>query len=266
MKQDYHVLIKPDTHCPNHDQRSLDAVLQYVKDHQWDECVDLGDLADMPSMFTKLRGELQDIGWRKARAEMDAPKPHLNEWRPHFDKYTWIEGNHEARIGRWVAANNQDPLEWRHEDMAASYEIEWVPFWSSQQHKVHKIGKATFIHGCYVNQGHPKSHAQSFDANVFYGHTHDALSWSLFSMQEEYPRVAQSLGCLSKFRQTYHRGRPQPTRWQQAFGEMRFKSNGWFSYTVYHLTRNRFWVGDREYAPGGSVRQSSSAGLQRRKK
>lgn len=267
MQDGYHVLAKPDTHCPHEDPKACDAVLNYVRDKRfgpWDECVDLGDLADMPSMFTKLRSELQDITYEKALDEMRAPDRHLSEWRRHFDKYTWIEGNHEARLDRWVSANNQDPRNWRWKDFAEEHDVNWVPFWSSQHHETYKIGKASFIHGCYVNVGHPASHARSFDANVFYGHTHDAVGYSLFSMDERYPRVAQSLGCLCKYRQPYHVGRPQPTKWQQAFGEFRFQKNGWFSYTVHHLTRGRFWVGDREYSAEGSVRQGSSAGLRKR--
>lgn len=266
MKDGYRVFVQPDTHCPNQDLKALQAVGHYIKDHRgsWDECVNLGDLADMPHMFTKLQKELQAIPWKQAQADFDSVDPHLDQWRPWFDRYTWIEGNHEARIDRWVAANNADPSEWRWVDKAAQYDAKWVPFWSSQHHTVHKIGKLTYCHGCYVNDGHAKSHVKAFDSNVVYGHTHDVLSATMFTMQEQYPRLAQSLGCLCKYRQPYHRGRPQPTKWQQAFGEVRYHKNGWFNLVVYPLTKGEFWVGDRQYTAAGSVRQSSNRGLKKR--
>jgi hypothetical protein len=50
-------LILPDTQVPYHDQRTLDAVLQYAAANRWDGCIQLGDYTSVPDGAQTTQGK-----------------------------------------------------------------------------------------------------------------------------------------------------------------------------------------------------------------
>lgn len=264
--KDCRALLIPDAHYPNQDKSSIKAVRQYAEDQgTWDYLVNLGDLGDMPSLFTKIRSELQDVSFKKVKEEFQAHRDFWNHFRGLANEAYWIGGNHEYRTVRWSAANNQDPEMWDWAKEAANESVTWVDYQGSGE--TLELGSyVTCIHGVYVNQNHSRTHYDRYNGNVFYGHLHDLQRWAMHTNDRRYPRLAQSCGCLCEHKQAYHIGKPAPTKWEQGFVELRFTNKtGWFNYQVHPLVNHEFTVGGRVYKPTGSVDLSKSNGLMGRK-
>ena len=237
------VLVFGDTHVKygqgGLDPRAWRAIQSYAETKKWDEVVHLGDVADYGCISSHEKGVLRGIDSKLIGRDNDAVNDFLDQAQKMAPKakFTIIEGNHDFRIERYLDFHPElgGLLDCEKAWNLKKRNIQWVPFWSRGD--VYKIGKASFIHGIYTNKYHAEQHCRNFGGNVFSGHTHDVMC---FSVQEigELPKVGQSLGCLQVYDPKWLRGRP--SRWQQAFAVFHFLPDGNFSYNVVRIFNGRF--------------------------
>lgn len=241
------VLVLPDLQVPYHDVESLAAVEKVMRDYEWHEVIQLGDFMDLDCISTHNINKLRTIEGKTLKADFDVANRILDRWqriRPKA-KFVIIEGNHDERMLRYIDANPQlvGTVEVPHLLHLDDRGIEWVPFWSKGQ--VYNIGNAYFVHGQYTNEHHAKKMVSRYGVNVFYGHTHDVMQFSLVLMGEDKTLTGQSLGCLCRYDQAYLQGKP--TNWQQAFGTFHFYENGYFTSYVTRIFGHRFIYQFKEY-------------------
>ena len=235
----YKVIVLSDTHVPNHDEKSIDNVMRYMKDHKWDEVVLLGDFMDFDCISSHNKDNLRTIAGKTIWKDYDIGVELLDQLQKSAPgaKFTLCEGNHEERIERYIDANPQ---------LEGMIEIETglellkrkVKFIRYRKTDTHRIGKAKFFHGIYTNQYHAKKTVDNFGDNIFYGHTHDVQSHSREMKGDNKTLVGQSLGCLCRYDQAYMKGRPN--KWQQAFGVFYFLPSGYFNYYVVRIFNHGF--------------------------
>jgi hypothetical protein len=254
------VLVTPDLHFRARggglDKRAWNCMLQYASAHKWDAHINLGDILDFPYISEFSRGKpglvegesfFRDYEYANKRLDEIAEATH-NPVKPcaHY----WLEGNHDERVGRYLAAHPElrgqieVPLGLR----LAERRWTWVPFWSKGLSV--QIGKAMFIHGKYTNEHHAKYHVHHYNKNVFYAHVHDVSCYSRSShggyrrlpgsglyTSDQTTMVGQSLGTLCELNQDYMQGRP--TNWQHAFATFFFFPDGQFTYYVSLIFKGR---------------------------
>jgi hypothetical protein len=157
---------------------------------------------------------------------------------PTCTRRTMIEGNHDYRLERYIDANPQlrGSIEFSKLLRLEKRGYKYVPHWSKG--KVHRVGKATFIHGDYTSRHHAAQTVGAYEDNVFYGHTHDIQSSSKTAKGNNKTKIGQSLGCLCLYNPDYMRG--TPSKWQQAFGVFWFLPDGFFNYMPVHIFNHRF--------------------------
>jgi len=180
-RDNYHKkgIILPDPHLPDLDHRSQAAVNKFLATEKWDFWVCLGDVNDFDAISRFSERDLKKIGSAVFKEQYDASNRWLDEQvniirgpNPDADMHL-IEGNHDARVHEYLKRNPQTegyvevPTNLRLDER----KINWVPFWSESD--ILAIGKANFIHGCWVNEHHAAKHAKKFGVNVFYGHCFD---------------------------------------------------------------------------------------------
>lgn len=248
------VVVLPDLQIPNHDKESLKAVLKYVRNHTWDELIQLGDFFDFESISTHERGNFRGKeGSRIAEEYKEADKVldsiiSAARNKNKKCKITIIQGNHDWRMERFIDENPQlaNLIEPEHRLNFKERGVDYVRFWENGTY--HRIGKATFIHGLYTNDHHAKKTVNAYGTNVFYGHTHDVQCYSQVLRGKDNTIVGQSLGCLCRYNQQYLKGKP--TRWQQSFGIFYFFPDGHFTYYVPRIFNNKFYCpSKRLYTP-----------------
>lgn len=239
------VLVLPDIHYPFEDRRTMKAVEELMGDEEWDHLIYLGDVMDFNCVSEHNKNNLravdgQAVALDYAHANV-ALYRHANLVKDGCSM-TWIQGNHDERIERVINANPQMQGILEVENNIKLIEegrMKYVKFW--QTGKTVKVGKATFIHGTYVNEFHAKTHVLNYGTNVFYGHCHDTLNYPKVWAGEE-TIIAQSLGCLCDLDQKYLKGKP--TKWIQALGIFYFLPNGNFTYYVPMIFNHQFvWKG-----------------------
>jgi predicted phosphodiesterase len=228
----------------------MEAVNAYMCSQRWDVLVYLGDVMDFNCISSHNKHNLRAVEGQSLAKDYEYANACL-ECHAAFVgkdcKLIYIQGNHDERVERLVDANPQ---------LAGQVEVEknirlikdkrmtYVKFW--QKGEVVRIGKATFIHGLYITEFHTKTHALNYGTNVFYGHTHDVMTYPKTWAGAE-TIVGQSLGCLCNFGQTYMHNRP--AKWLQAIGVFYFLPNGNFTYYVPMIFNHKFVGPDgKEYS------------------
>lgn len=248
----------PDLQFPYHDQKSINAIYDYVTDEdtiEFDEVIQIGDLMDFDYCSRWTKGNYKFLEGKRFLSDYEK----ANEWLDEFQEvmrsnneridFTFMEGNHDIRPKDVIAANPQ--LEGMIEmEKCLNFDKRGIFFmdnWNSNQ--LYQLGKAHFHH--YPRKGsggkhHAKGVVSRFGINVFYGHLHDVQCFSLSNYGEDHTVVGQSLGTLSKYRMDYMGH--SPSNWQQAFATFHFKGDGTFNYYIYKIFDHGFITPDgREF-------------------
>ena len=163
-------------------------------------------------------------------------------------KVTLLEGNHEHRVCRYLERFPQLKGQLEAEIFLSLEErgINYVKCYCKGD--VYRVGNAFFTHGLYTNDHHAKKTVSNFGTNIFYGHTHDVQAYSMVQRGNDKTLVGQSMGCLCRYDLSYIQG--NPSKWQQAFGIFYFLPDGFFTYFIPRIFKNRF------VSPEGRVYQS----------
>lgn len=239
MTKPYKVLVISDLHIPNHSERSLAVLEQYMADHTWDEVIYLGDFMDFDCISHHNKDNLRGVMGKTIWKDYDAAVEILDRHQKLCPKakFVLIEGNHDYRIERYIDANPQlqGMIEVELGLELIKRKVKWVRFWSKGD--VYRVGKASFIHGTYTNQYHAKKHLDNYDASIFYGHVHSVQSHTKIQRKGN-PMIAQSLGCLCNLDQGYMRGKP--SNWVHAFGVIHFREGGYFTPYVITIVNHSF--------------------------
>lgn len=236
-------LILPDMQVPYEDKKAVAAVMAYTRDEEWDFVVQLGDWPDFNSISSHNEGKPKLVEGQRVAKEVAALQASIMEVKdatgsaPLF----WLKGNHEWRWDRYVekypAMEGLVDLKSLLPDPEDRL-IECYP-----KGDVLKIGHLVFTHGFYTTTNHAKKHAESFGANVVYGHTHQVQQYASTALGKGKVHAAWSMGCLCRLDMPYLSG--APTNWQHAFGEVFFDEKGMFNLYTTVVTNGRF------ISPGG---------------
>lgn len=233
-------LVLPDIHNPVEDKLSMRAVERYMADHKWAEVIYLGDFVDLGVISSHNKHNLRAISGKSLAQDYAAANDMLDRHQRLCPgaKFTLIQGNHEHRAERLVDAQPvlQGSVEPEICLSLGPRGIEWVPFWSDGA--VYSKGKANFGHGWYTGKGHSRKTIEACGANFFYGHDHGIECTPKVFRGDNDTVVAQSLGCLLEYRQSYIQGRP--TNWQQGMGVFHFRPDGFFNYSVVMIFDHAF--------------------------
>ena len=175
LEYPYKVIVLPDIHCPAEDRKTLAAVEEYMKDFQPDEIIYLGDFMDLNCISSHNAKNLRAVESQRILKDFDAGNKILTRHEELVSgaTRTFITGNHENRLNRYVDSNPQleGILDIRELLCLDARGYNFVPFWETGES--YTIGKATFIHGEYTNDNHSKSTVGAYVENVFYGHCFD---------------------------------------------------------------------------------------------
>ncbi len=114
--------------------------------------------------------------------------------------------------------------------------VDWVECWAKG--KLFKLGHAHFTHGLFVNKYHAAKMVDHFGVPIYYGHTHDVMTYPKVVHGEDKTLEGGSLGCLCLYAQRYLKG--APTNWQQAVTTMFLQPNGNYNLYISRIFNHRF--------------------------
>lgn len=237
-------IVIPDMQVPYHDKRSLKAVEKFMAAHKWDGYINLGDFMDFDQISSFNANKMKLIEGRRILKDYDIGNEILDRHQAIIRKknpdaeFVLLEGNHEFRIERYLEVNPQFTGMVEVETALRLKErgFKWVRCW--EKGDIFKKGKASFTHGQYTSKYHAAKMVDTYGDNIFYGHTHDVMSFPRTLRGKNKTHVGQSLGCLCDYELSYIK--KNPSNWQQAFGVFYFQPNGFFNHYVTQIFNHKF--------------------------
>lgn len=236
------IVVLPDIHCPNYDERAIDPVLQFIKFFKPEVLVQLGDFCDWDSVSTYDPRQETDI------QPIDHEIESANQLLDDIDKITknckkiMLGGNHEARYEQFRV--NQGMLVGiRRMKSLTSWQEEYnlsKRGWESHDYGKHiQIGKIVMTHGWFTGNNAAQRMAACFPGrNVLFGHTHQHLIHTALD-EHDLPIQSESIGTLSRFDLSYLKGKP-PLNWIHSFCYIDMLENGQFSKHIVNIIDGHF--------------------------
>lgn len=167
-------VIIPDCHIPYEDKKAYGLMLEVAKEINPDEIVILGDYADFYQV--NFHGKSPDIDGFLID-EIDAVVARLRELRELFPlaKIVFLEGNHEYRLARYIAANCKEffgILSVPQLLNLEAYKIHFVPYGPAQKYSV--LGSKLIARHEPLGGGVHCAHQSVVKAghSMIFGHTH----------------------------------------------------------------------------------------------
>lgn len=242
----------PDLQIPYHDKKTIKAVNSFIKTQFFDELLYIGDFLDLDCISHFNRKAPKNLLNKSLEKDFEEGRQFLDEqinlvrYNNPECKVTLLEGNHEHRVERWVTEFPQfsEFMDIERNLQLKDKKVKYVKSWS--EGKLYKIGNAYFTHGLYYGDNHAKKMVDRYGVNIYYGHTHDVMSYAKVLHGKDKTIEGHSLGCLCRYDQSYIKGKP--TNWQQAFAVGYFYPNGYYNLYVTRIFNHKFiGVDGKEY-------------------
>jgi len=241
MKIKEQVVIFPDIHFPNHDEKAFKCALNVIRKVKPSAFLLLGDVIDGESV--------SHWQWRKKkRPPLEYQLPSIDEEIKQGNlgldridevleevgckKKQFTQGNHEKWFDYFVDENPY--LEDYTSRRAFKFDergYKWAPYG-----KVIKVfGSKLYAYhgGHYMGIAHARTHALQMGCNIIYGHTHDSQKAVITHISG--PHMAYSMGCLTDMTKDYLSGRP--TNWTHNVGILDIFTNGNFNLVVLDIVK-----------------------------
>jgi len=236
------VIILPDAHIDTKVSKEYKLAKKFVKDFKADEIILLGDFMDVSALSGWDLDKRRNMEGRRFKKEVDVTNKELDYLQAHTKKITYLEGNHENRIERYLD---------KHPEMEGMIDLELVlglKYKNITYHTIntlYKLGHLRFTHGLYTNEFHTKKTLQAIGDNIVYGHIHRPQAYML-NMQLQKPIMAYSLGALCNKAPDYMKGRP--ANWMSGFGVVYYDDRtGNFNLYIINIINNKFIWGGKVY-------------------
>lgn len=197
-------IILPDVHGTEKSPTDYLPVRRFIKNFKPDEIILLGDFMDVASLSAWDMDKKRLMEGRRYKKEVEWANKELDYLQANSKKVTYIEGNHEDRVNRYLDKNPemegmmevQDQLDIKNRG------IKWV-----KMNDLYKRGDMHFTHGMYTNIHNARKHLQTLGCNVCYGHQHGTQT-SMQNMAMQKPHMAYAIGTLGDKAPDFMKNRP----------------------------------------------------------
>jgi UDP-2,3-diacylglucosamine pyrophosphatase LpxH len=222
MKTYRRVLFVSDIHCPYQDNKALRAMYEFMDWWKPQEVIVLGDLVDFYAVSRFSREPERVL---KLQGELDESVEVLSDIRKHAPKapMTFIRGNHEARLKRYLWSNAQELDCLRALRLESLLEFDKFKI-RYEDRGIMRFKNIMVKHGNIVRKFAGYTAKGEFEKNGMSGvsgHTHRLAQYRHTNELDSF--VWTESGCLCQLTADYLEG--QTPNWQQGFAIGYFKEN-----------------------------------------
>jgi predicted phosphodiesterase len=222
MKVKNRVVVFPDTHFPNHDEKAFKCALKVLEKIKPDIFLSLGDIVDGESV--------SHWQWKKKKRppleyQLPAIYKEIKNANKCLDRLDEIlekigcknkvlaQGNHDAWFDMFVEENPYlEDIGFLNAFRIRERGYEFYPY--GELFKVGGSKLYAYHGGHYMGIVHTRSHVLNLGCNIIYGHVHDCQKSCVTHIDG--PIMAHSMGCLTDMKKSYLKGRQ--TNWSHNVG------------------------------------------------
>lgn len=230
------VVVFPDIHFPNQDEKAFKCALKVIKEIKPTGFLLLGDTIDGESVsmwkWKKKRRPPIEYQLPFIEEEIKQGNRGLDRIDEVLDKVNckkkqFAQGNHEIWFDNFVEEN---PYLTQYASRSAFQFDERGYQWHNYGTIFKVFGSKLYAYhgGHYMGIAHARTHALQLGCNIIYGHTHDSQKAVVTHISGSH--MAYSMGCLTDMTKAYLKGRH--TNWTHNVGIVDIFSNNNFNLVV----------------------------------
>jgi predicted phosphodiesterase len=192
----YKVLVLPDIHVPFQNKKALNAAIRLGEEFGPDEVIQLGDLLDCYKISRFTKNPERGV---KLQEEIDQATEILNSLKSRTGarKATFIQGNHESRIKKYLEANAPSLAHLKSLKIESMLNLKDIGWDFIPEHYFYAINKVYFTHGEFVSPQSSDKHMRTYSETIVHGHTHKLQHHCLKHMNKTIE--GWEMGCLASF-------------------------------------------------------------------
>ena len=235
------IVILPDVHLgDNQKHTDYEVVKRFISKNKSDEIILLGDFVDISSLSAWDLSKRRKMEGRRYEKECEEANRELDFLQKYTKKITYIEGNHEERVERYIDVypELEGIIEVPKKLKLKERGIKYIPL-----NELYKVGNMYFTHGIYLNQYHAMKHLTRLGCNICYGHSHQSQT-AMMNAKMLKPHMAYALGCLCEHSPDYMKGKP--ASWLSQFAIMETFGKNFNLYPV-NIIENQFMFNNKLY-------------------
>lgn len=237
------VIAQPDTHVKYMDEQAVSVFLKFMQYYSPHVTIIMGDFLDAEGLShwennsTEAKRIVPEV--IRARELLQA----IERSSPKAVARIYLTGNHEDWIAQAFAARLPELFDGLDElglmpDLKGLLDLDSFGYQLIPVNHLFRLGHAYFTHGLYTGENHAKKHLSVIKKNIYYGHVHDARSYTEFSIDG--PIEAHSLGCLCRLDAKFLKGKPN--NWVHAFGIFEFFPDGTYTFMCPKIIKGRLSI------------------------
>lgn len=244
-------VVLSDVHVPYHDRRAVAGVCAYLADLRPHGLVFNGDILDLDEVsrhnagsVANLEGKRLSRTWAEANRFLDEV---ISACGPRLDDIRWVDGNHEARIDRWLEQGDHAVFAGEGSFSIAErlrFSRRGVQHLPGYPDAHTTLGKLLVTHGTLTGKYAAARHLDKYRASVLFGHTHTP---GVFYASGLVRSAAYNNGHLADVTSPAMSYAPTPNAWTQGFAVVHVRPSGEFQVQLINLWHGVFHVGDKQY-------------------
>ena len=231
-------IIIPDVHAPYHDKRAVNLILDHViPAFDWHGIRVLGDFYDCYPVSFHRKDPLRESSFKK---EMD--KARILLWRfedaAEWEEMTFLEGNHEWRLPRYLADKAPELYEW----FMANDPFDLKDWDVTPYQQDTKIGRINYTHDVGIAGKHALGRSlEAYQDNMVMGHIH-RMDYKVAASATGVPHVGACFGWLGDIKKVdYMHSMKARSQWTLGFG------------VAYRLPNGTTWLVPVPIIKGGCI-------------
>ena len=223
--------------------KPYEVIKKFVKDFKPDEIILGGDFLDIAALSAWDLQKSRKMEGRRYKKEIAKGNKELDYLQQHTKKITFLEGNHEDRVERYLDKHSEmvGLIEIPEQLDLAGRKILFVPI-----NKMYKLGKYLyFTHGFYYGTHYAKKTVSEYGCCIVVGHTHRQQVHTIFPKMQNEPWVCYGIGCAGDLSPSYMKDKPAPHINQ--FAVCYVSDDGRFNFYPITIIKNSFIWGGKTY-------------------
>jgi len=236
------IVILPDVHLTDKVPKEYTLTKKFIKDYKPDEIILLGDFMEVASLSSYDLCKARLIEGKRFEKELEIARLEINALCNLSKKITYLEGNHEDRIERYL--DDHPELEGMLEIPKRLQFTQNGVHWHKMNTLI-KRGKLYFTHGVYYGKYFAKKTLDDYGCSIVVGHTHRHQIMTSYPKMQKYPMICYGLGCLGDTDPSYKKNCPTGHINQFAIAEI--GSKGYFNLYPITIINNTFIYNGKEY-------------------
>lgn len=238
-------IILGDVHAPEHDEKSIKAVLKLMDDIKFDGIINIGDFMNLACISHWNKTKHKTLEGKRLKYDYIVGNALLDEFDkrlPVNAKKYFFKGNHEVWLDELI---EEVPALDGLFDLESGLKLKQRGYTIFPYNHIESFGRLKITHGIYTGVNPAKIHVVKTLSNILVGHLHSPEMCLVHSPAKEVSVVGYVIGCLCNMSPDYLKNKP--SNWAHGIAILYLFPDNSFDVNLIRLVNHKFIYNGKLY-------------------